>query len=51
MKAIEANSITHRYGKFTAVDDISFTVNDGELFGFIGPDGAGKTTLFALLPR
>lgn len=48
MKAIEANSITHRYGKVTAVDDISFTVNDGDLFGFIGPDGAGKTTLFRI---
>jgi len=48
MKAIEANSITHRYGTVTAVDDISFTVNDGELFGFIGPDGAGKTTLFRI---
>lgn len=48
MKAIEANSITHRYGKVTAVDDISFTVDPGELFGFIGPDGAGKTTLFRI---
>lgn len=48
MKAIDANSITHRYGKVTAVDDISFTVNDGELFGFIGPDGAGKTTIFRI---
>jgi len=48
MKAIEANSITHRYGKVTAVDDISFTVNEGELFGFIGPDGAGKTTVFRI---
>jgi ABC-type multidrug transport system ATPase subunit len=48
MKAIEANSITHRYGKVTAVDDISFTVTAGELFGFIGPDGAGKTTLFRI---
>ena len=48
MKAIEANSITHRYGKVTAVDDISFSVNDGDLFGFIGPDGAGKTTLFRI---
>ena len=48
MKAIEANSITHRYGKVTAVDDVSFSVNDGELFGFIGPDGAGKTTLFRI---
>lgn len=48
MNAIEANSITHRYGKVTAVDDISFSVSEGELFGFIGPDGAGKTTLFRI---
>ena len=48
MKVIEAHSITHRYGKVTAVDDISFTVDEGELFGFIGPDGAGKTTLFRI---
>jgi len=48
MKAIEANSITHRYGKVTAADDISFIVDEGELFGFIGPDGAGKTTLFRI---
>ncbi|TNF42846.1 MAG: ABC transporter ATP-binding protein [Bacteroidetes bacterium] len=48
MKAIEAHSITHRYGKVTAVDDISFIVDEGELFGFIGPDGAGKTTLFSI---
>lgn len=48
MKAAEANSITHRYGNITAVDDVSFGVNDGEIFGFIGPDGAGKTTLFRI---
>jgi len=48
MTAVEANSITHRYGTLTAVDDISFTVNEGEVFGFIGPDGAGKTTLFRI---
>ncbi len=48
MKAIEAKNITHHSGKITAVDDLSFTVGEGELFGFIGPDGAGKTTLFRI---
>ena len=48
MSAIEAHNITHRYGKVTALDDISFTIGEGELFGFIGPDGAGKTTLFRI---
>jgi len=48
MAAVEAYNITHRYGKVTALDDVSFTVDDGELFGFIGPDGAGKTTLFRI---
>jgi ABC-type multidrug transport system ATPase subunit len=48
MAAVEALNITHRYGRVTALDDISFNVNEGELFGFIGPDGAGKTTLFRI---
>ncbi len=48
MAAAEAFNITHRYGRVTALDDVSFTVGDGELFGFIGPDGAGKTTLFRI---
>ena len=48
MTAVEALNITHRYGRVTALDDISFNVNEGELFGFIGPDGAGKTTLFRI---
>jgi len=48
MNAIEAYNITQRYGKVTAVDDVSFRVGEGELFGFIGPDGAGKTTLFRI---
>ena len=48
MNAIEAHNITQRYGKVTAVDDVSFSVGEGELFGFIGPDGAGKTTLFRI---
>jgi ABC-type multidrug transport system ATPase subunit len=37
------------YGETVAIDDISFGVQTGELFGFIGPDGAGKTTLFRIL--
>ena len=48
MAAVEALNITHRYGTVTAIDDISFNINESELFGFIGPDGAGKTTLFRI---
>lgn len=47
--SIHASNITKRYGDKTALDDISFDVAKGELFGFIGPDGAGKTTLFRLI--
>ena len=41
---IEIKNLTKKYGDFKAVDDISFTVNDGEIFAFIGHNGAGKTT-------
>ncbi len=47
--SIKASNITKRYGEKTALDDISFDVSKGELFGFIGPDGAGKTTLFRII--
>ncbi|HTX87734.1 MAG TPA: ABC transporter ATP-binding protein [Bacteroidales bacterium] len=46
---IEVRNITKHYGSVKAVEDISFDVNTGELFGFIGPDGSGKTTLFRIL--
>lgn len=49
MEAIEVYELTKRYGGVTAVDGVSFRVSRGELFGLIGPDGAGKTTLFRLL--
>ncbi|HEU4558233.1 MAG TPA: ABC transporter ATP-binding protein [Longimicrobium sp.] len=41
--------LTRRYGETTALDAISFAVHPGEIFGFLGPDGAGKTTLFRIL--
>lgn len=47
--SIQANNVTRRFGEKLALDDISFGINKGELFGFIGPDGAGKTTLFRLI--
>ena len=49
MKSIEVKNITKRYGDVTAVDNISFEISKGELFGIIGPDGAGKTSLFRIL--
>lgn len=47
--AIVIEGLTKRYGSFTAIEHITFEVGRGELFGLIGPDGAGKTTLFRLL--
>jgi ABC-2 type transport system ATP-binding protein len=47
--SIEVDHLTKTYGAVTALDSISFDVKKGELFGFIGPDGAGKTTLFRTL--
>ena len=46
---IEVRNISRSYGSVKALDSISFEVSRGELFGFIGPDGAGKTTLFRIL--
>ena len=47
--SIIACNITKRYGEKLALDAISFDVQKGELFGFIGPDGAGKTSLFRII--
>ena len=46
---IEAAGITKRFGRITAVDDLSFRVDRGEVVGFLGPNGAGKTTTMRLL--
>ena len=47
--AIEARELTKRFGDFTAVDHISFDVREGEIFGFLGANGAGKTTAMRML--
>lgn len=51
MSAISLNNITKTYNKGTvlAIDDISFDIEKGEIFGLIGPDGAGKTSIFRIL--
>ncbi len=46
---IEVNNLTKMFGKFTAVDDISFDVKKGEIFGLLGPNGAGKSTTLRVL--
>lgn len=47
--ALQVNGISKSYGRVEALHEVSFTVAPGELFGLIGPDGAGKTTLFRIL--
>src|SRR6185312_715756 len=47
--AIEARDLTRRFGSFTAVDHITFDVHVGEVFGFLGANGAGKTTAIRIL--
>jgi ABC-type multidrug transport system ATPase subunit len=49
MTAIEINGLTKRFGLFTAVDDVSFSVEGGEIFGFLGPNGSGKSTIIRML--
>jgi len=49
MTPIALDRVTRRYGQITAVRDVSFTVEPGEMFGLIGPDGAGKTTTIRLI--
>jgi len=49
MAAIVTNGLTKVFGKLTAVDNVSFSVEEGELFGFLGPNGAGKTTVINIL--
>src|SRR5271169_6417180 len=47
--AISAEHLVRRFGAFTAVNDVSFGVEKGEIFGFLGPNGSGKTTVIKML--
>jgi ABC-2 type transport system ATP-binding protein len=49
MTSIEVNGISKSYGKVKALQDVSFSVGKGEVFGLIGPDGAGKTSMYRIL--
>ncbi|HLU71128.1 MAG TPA: ABC transporter ATP-binding protein [Nonomuraea sp.] len=49
MTAIQATNLTKRYGKTTAVDDLSFAVRPGQVTGFLGPNGAGKSTTMRMI--
>ena len=46
---IAVEHLTKRYGSFTAVDDISFTLEQGHIYGFLGPNGAGKSTTMNMM--
>src|ERR1017187_7252999 len=46
---LETNQLTKRFGDFVAAEDITFTVSKGEIFGFLGANGAGKTTAMRML--
>ena len=49
MYSIEVNNLNKTFGKFVAVNNISFTVKEGEIFGFLGANGAGKSTTIKML--
>jgi ABC-2 type transport system ATP-binding protein len=46
---LELKGLTRRYGDLVALDDLSFTVAEGQLFGFVGPNGAGTTTAMRII--
>ena len=46
---IEVKNVTKKYGKVVAVDNISFTIQDGEIIGLLGPNGAGKSTTMNMI--
>ena len=49
MSLLSVRHMSKRFGGLTAVDDVSLSINEGEIYGLIGPNGAGKTTCFNLI--
>jgi ABC-2 type transport system ATP-binding protein len=49
MSALEVDGLTKRYGKTLAVDNVTFSVRSGQIFGFLGPNGSGKTTTIGMI--
>ncbi|MHC4074330.1 MAG: ATP-binding cassette domain-containing protein, partial [Planctomycetota bacterium] len=49
MKAIEVKALTKHYGSARGVEDLSFDIEKGEIFGYLGPNGSGKTTTIRCL--
>jgi len=49
MNILEVRNLAKKYGDFTAVEDVTFSIEQGEIFGFLGPNGAGKTTTINML--
>jgi ABC-type multidrug transport system ATPase subunit len=46
---VQTSSLTRKFGNFTAIDQVTLTINRGEIFGLIGPNGSGKSTLIKML--
>ena len=49
MPAIQTENLTKKFGEMTAVDNVNLRVEHGEIFGFLGPNGSGKTTIIKIL--
>jgi ABC-2 type transport system ATP-binding protein len=48
-QVLQLQGLTRRYGEVVALDNLSFTVREGQMFGFVGPNGAGKTTTMRIV--